>query len=102
MIWKRWFVTGTLVLWAVGCASEPPPAARHGYTEEELNTQIQADSQNPWPHYHLGQILQRRGKYGDAVSQYGLAINALPPRSATRPVLALALLHHGLANAEAA
>ena len=90
-----------VALVAVGCAGDPPPVPRV-YTEEGLNAEITADTKNPWPHYHLGQLFQRRGKYREAISQYGLAINALPPRSATRPVLALGLLHHGLANPDPA
>jgi len=95
------FVLGPLVLSLAACEAppEPDPPPRD---EDSLQAEAQADTLDPWPHYHLARLYERRGSYDLAIGEYGAAINRLAPRSATRPVLDLGILHHRLGNPEPA
>jgi tetratricopeptide (TPR) repeat protein len=86
-----------LVGLASGCASSPPPPEAPP-SEAELRARIQENSLDPWPHHALARLHEERGEYEQAIQSYGRCINLLKPRSATRPVLDLGVLHHRLGS----
>lgn len=75
-----------------------PLAAR----QDELERQVARDTLDPWPHYHLARLFEERGEFPRAIQEYGAAINRLPPRSYTTPMLRLGALQQRLGNGEAA
>ena len=83
------------------CASSPEPTPTP-FTEGELRKQVEKNSLDPWPHYALALLHENRREYEDALREYGQAINLLPARKATRPVLKLGILHHRMNNYEPA
>lgn len=93
-----------LVLALVGCAStEPPPAE---LTPDErlasLKAKHAADPLDPWPLHELAVFHDEQGQVDWAIRRYGEAINKLPPRTWTTPMLRLGKLHQRLGNQEAA
>ncbi|RMG14484.1 MAG: tetratricopeptide repeat protein [Planctomycetota bacterium] len=92
---------GICALAGGGCASPPPPPPGPP-SEALLRARIKNDSLDPWPRYELARLYERQGRIPEALHEYGQAILLLPPRSATRPTLALGALHHRLGNLEAA
>ena len=91
-----------LLVGASRCASPRPAPTPTETPEELLRGQIRDDSLDPWPHYELAKLYERRGDSARAIQEYGMAINLLPPRSATRPVLDLGVLHHRMGSLAAA
>ncbi len=79
-------------------AARDPVAAR----KASLEAQAARDSLDPWPHYHLARLFEEQGELPRAIQEYGAAINRLPPRSYTTPMLRLGALHHRLGNVDAA
>ena len=63
---------------------------------------VAADNRDPWPHYELGLLYDELGDDETALAHYGRAINLLPPRSYTRPVLNLGKIHHRQGRSDAA
>lgn len=103
---SRVLLLGLLAL--AGCA-EPAPAPdkapkRPAPASDEAGLRAEAseDTLDPWPHLRLAELYEGRGQYDRAIRAYGECINRLPPRSATRPVLKLGILHHRLGNLEVA
>lgn len=88
-----------LLALVAGCATPPPPEPP---TDDELRSQIENDSFDPNPPFELAHRYEARGWYEKAIALYGMAVNRLPPRSGTRPVLDLGILHHRLGNTAAA
>lgn len=96
-----------LVLALVGCGSaepataplnEPTPVDRF----EALKAKHAADPLDPWPLYELAVYHDEQGQVDWAIRRYGEAINKLPPRGWTSPMLRLGKLHQRLGNEEAA
>lgn len=80
------------------------PAARDPFAarQAELEAQAARSTLDPWPHYHLARLFEEKGEFPRAIQEYGAAINRLPPRSYTTPMLRLGALHHRLGNLQAA
>lgn len=83
---------------AEGEQARDPLAAR----QAELEAQAARNTLDPWPHYHLARLFEEQGELPRAIQEYGAAINRLPPRSYTTPMLRLGALHQRLGNADAA
>lgn len=100
-----------VVLAAVGCAQPergglerpdkqgPPVTLEARIAEQRARAE---GKQDPWPWYDLALLYEEAGDVPRAVQAYGNAINRLPPRTWTSPMLRLGLLHHRTGNVDAA
>lgn len=93
-----------LVLSLMGCGSpeEPPPAPTPDERLAELKARLNSDPLDPWRYYELAVFHDEQGQIDWAIRRYGEAINKLPPRAWTSPMLRLGKLHQRLGNDEAA
>lgn len=92
-----------LVFALVGCGStEPPPEPTPDERFAALKAKHAADPLDPWPLYELAVFHDEQGQVDWAIRRYGEAINELPPRAWTSPMLRLGKLHQRLGNEEPA
>lgn len=92
-----------LVFVLSGCgSSEPPPELTPDERLAYLKARLNSDPLDPWRYYELAVFHDEQGQVDWAIRRYGEAINRLPPRAWTTPMLRLGKLHQRLGNEVAA